>query len=121
MVERGIVIAERPVVQAGEDPGTGAAVGVVVGATAGAVIGAGGVGRAVGDTVGSVVGGTAGAAAGGAVRSRDGMAYTVALDDGRTVTVMQHRAAEDGVLPLGAVVTLTTHGTVQHVGPPDGA
>lgn len=120
-VERGTLIAEQPVVQAGENTGVGAAVGVVLGVTAGAVIGGGGLGQAVGAVVGSAVGGTAGAAAETAMQPRNGIAYTIALRDGRVVTIMQHRQAGTPMLSLGTMVAVTTQGAVQHVDAAGGA
>lgn len=65
--------------------------------------------------MGSAVGGTAGAAAETAAQPRNGIAYTIALGDGRVVTILQHRQAGTPMLSLGSAVAVTTQGAVQHV------
>lgn len=114
-IERGVVIAARPVEQAGENTGAGAVVGTVIGAALGAGLGGREVGQVLAATASAVVGGTVGSAAEGAGQSLNGIEYTVRLGGGRVVTVVEHRSGSDPLPGVGAVVAVETRGRRQHV------
>jgi len=116
-IESGHVIAAWPVNQAAENTGAGGVAGVIVGTAAGAVIG----GRGAAQVVGAIVGAAVGAAAGSGVESASepttGIAYTIRLNDGRVITVMEHHADADPVYAVGSSVAVETRGRIQHVVP----
>jgi len=114
VAEKGIILAAAPVDQAGENTGAGAVTGMVIGGVAGGQVGAG-AGKALAVIGGIIAGQIAGSAAEAALQHHDGMAYTIRLDDGRVLTVLQHLENGDQIIPLGAHILLQTDGSEQHV------
>lgn len=114
-IERGTVLAASPTHQAAENTGGGATTGAVIGGTVGGLIGGRGAGAALGAAIGLGAVGLAGSAAEAAAQSTDGVSYTVRIDDGRVVTVVQHLNANETIMPPGARVRITTEGRFQLV------
>lgn len=88
----GTVQAVRPVtIQEGDrlqDNRTGAVIGALAGGAVGSIFG-GGWGRVVASGAGAVVGGAAGAAAERGLSRQQGLEYTIRLDNGRMISVVQ--------------------------------
>jgi outer membrane lipoprotein SlyB len=116
-VEHGTVLAAFPANQAAENMGTAAVAGVVIGGTVGGLIGGQNGAAALGTAIGIVAGGVAGSAAEGVAQPTDGVSYTVRIDDGRVVTVVQHLNVNETILPPGSRVRITTEGRFQQVTP----
>jgi outer membrane lipoprotein SlyB len=112
--QSGIVLAATPADQPGENTGAGAVTGMVIGGVAGGQVGAG-AGQALAIVGGIIAGQIAGSAAEAAAQHHDGMAYTIRLDNGQVLTVLQHLNSGDPVIPAGAHVLLQTDGSEQHV------
>ncbi len=72
-------------------------------------------GQVVGVLAGGVVGGAAGSAAENASQETRGMAYTIRLDSGQVLTVIQHINTKEAVLQAGARVQLVMAGRKQRV------
>jgi len=115
-LEKGVVLAAVPADQPGANSGSAAIAGMVVGGVAGGQIGEG-VGKGLAVVGGIIAGQIAGAAVESTLQHHDGMAYTIRLDDGRVLTVLQHIPDDDPIIPLGARVLLETYGSEQHVEP----
>jgi outer membrane lipoprotein SlyB len=113
-VQAGTILAAAPAQQAGENTGAGGATGLIVGVAAGAALGRG-AGRVLGAAIGGTIGGIAGSAAESAAQSTRGAAYTVRLDTGQVVTVIQHLEANEAMLQAGARVRLRVEGRSQRV------
>jgi outer membrane lipoprotein SlyB len=112
--QSGIVLAATPADQPGESTGAGAITGMVLGGVAGGQVGAG-AGKALAIVGGIIAGQIAGSAVEAAAQHHDGMAYTIRLDNGQVVTVLQHLNDGDPIIPAGAHVLLQTDGSEQHV------
>lgn len=88
----GTVQSVRPVtIQEGErlqENSTGALIGGLAGAAAGSVFG-GGWGRVIATGAGAVIGGVIGSAAERDLSRQQGLEYTVALDNGRLIVIVQ--------------------------------
>jgi outer membrane lipoprotein SlyB len=110
----GVILAASPVDQASENTGAGAIVGIVAGGIAGGSLGQG-AGQAIGAGLGGLAGGVAGSAAESALNGHDGIAYTVRLNDGRVVTLLEHVEQGDQIFPVGAPVVLESSGREQHI------
>ena len=98
------VVSSRVVGIKGEPGLVGPAAGGLAGATtAGVTIGSGS-----GSTLAAVLGGLLGAGAGylaeQRLKSREGIEYVLQMDDGRTITLIQNREAEEQPLPDGTPV-----------------
>ncbi len=113
--EQGVVLAAQPASQAGENTNVLAVAGLVAGAAVGARFGGGGAGQVVASLAGAAVGSTAGTAAEAAAQPKDGIAYIIRLQDGRVVTIVEHREPDEPVFAAGAVVQVRTRGRMQHV------
>lgn len=112
----GTVIDVRQVDITGENTGTGALVGGVAGAGAGSYIGSGS-GSVWGGLAGALIGAAAGAAAEQAMADRIGVEYTVVLETGVTLTVVQDVGEGEELLPTGARVMVQNSGGYQRVLP----
>jgi outer membrane lipoprotein SlyB len=88
-VDEGVVLRVRPVRIEGTRTIIGPAAGAAVGGVAGSTIGGGDEERAIGAIAGAVLGGLAGAAAEQGLTRRQGFAYTVRLQDGEVVNIVQ--------------------------------
>ena len=113
--EQGVVLAALPASQAGENTNALAVAGLVAGAAVGARFGGQGAGQVIASLAGAAVGSAAGTAAEAAAQPKDGIAYVIRLQDGRVLTIVEHREAEEPVFAPGAAVRLRTRGRVQHV------
>jgi outer membrane lipoprotein SlyB len=114
-IEHGAVLAASPAHQAAENTGGGGIAGAVIGGTVGGLIGGRGAGAVLGAGIGIGAGGLAGSAAEGAAQPTDGVSYTVRIDDGRVVTVVQHLNPNEAIIPPGTRVRITTEGPIQRV------
>jgi outer membrane lipoprotein SlyB len=114
---RGTVVASRPVHIRGESSGLGAAAG---GITAG-TIGYSTIGSNSGSVIAGVLLGIAGAVVGSlieeAVTSETGTEYTIQMNDGRTVTIVQNESDDDDVIAAGTPVLVQWAGEYSRVIP----
>jgi outer membrane lipoprotein SlyB len=115
-LDYGTVEQVRPADAPGENTGVGALIGAAAGGAIGSQIGSGS-GNVAATLVGIVAGAAAGSATEGALQSASGLQYTVRLDDGRVLTVVQHREPGEHVLPPGTHVVVRTVGRFQRVLP----
>lgn len=112
------VLAVREVGIQGQNTGTGAAVGSLAGGMVGAQIGSGS-GNTAATLAGLVVGGIAGAMAEQAAANRRGLEYTVTLENGATLTVVQDVNVADRILQPGERAMIQMAGGFQRVLPAD--
>jgi outer membrane lipoprotein SlyB len=98
------VVSSRVVDIKGEFSAVGPAVGGIAGAATGGVT----IGSGSGSTLAAVLGGLLGAGAGYLAeqrfKSREGIEYVLQMDDGRTITMVENREAEEQPLPDGTPV-----------------
>jgi outer membrane lipoprotein SlyB len=88
-VDTGMIVSVRQVKIEGTRSGVGTGAGAIAGAAGGSQIGGGTASNVAGGVAGAVIGGLIGAAIEeGATRST-GFEYTIRLDDGRTITIVQ--------------------------------
>ncbi|GAB6127225.1 hypothetical protein [Humidesulfovibrio idahonensis] len=116
VVEFGAVLAVRDIEIVGENSGAGALLGGAGGAAAGAYSGKG-FGAVAGGTAGAVAGGVIGSALEQAIRNRGGVEYTVALRNGKVLTIAQNVSKEDTVFKVGDRVMIQINGQYQRVLP----
>ncbi len=114
----GTLLAVREVEVQGQNTGLGALAGAAGGGIAGNQIGRGG-GSAAATLVGVVIGGIVGALAEQAVANRKALEYTVTLETGATITVVQDHDEGERVLQPGERVMLQVTGGTQRVLPAD--
>lgn len=114
----GTVLAVREVDVQGQNTGVGALVGGAAGGVAGNQIGHGG-GNVAATLAGVVIGGVAGALAEQAAANRKALEYTVTLQTGATITVVQDHNEGERVLQPGERVMLQVVGGTQRVLPAD--
>ncbi|MGH6912848.1 MAG: hypothetical protein ACREH3_03990 [Geminicoccales bacterium] len=90
-----------------------------VGPLAGGALGAAGTGLIFDKGLAAVIGGVVGAGAGYLAQqqanNREGIEYMLRMDDGRTVTLVQNRAAEEQPLPDGTPVLVQISGQYTRV------
>ncbi|HZH28882.1 MAG TPA: hypothetical protein VEY95_17040 [Azospirillaceae bacterium] len=118
LVNFGTVVAVREVAVIGENTGTGAGIGAVTGGIAGSRFGSGG-GNVAATLGGMLAGAIVGAVAEQAMSDRTGLEYTVTLENGATMTVLQERNEGDRMLPPGSRVMVQVAGGHQRVLPAD--
>jgi outer membrane lipoprotein SlyB len=98
------VVSSRVVDIKGEPSVVGPAAGGIAGAATGGVT----IGSGSGSTLAAVLGGLLGAGAGylaeQRLKSREGIEYVLQMDDGRTITLVENRDAEEQPLPDGTPV-----------------
>jgi outer membrane lipoprotein SlyB len=94
---------------------TGAFIGALAGGAVGSLFG-GGWGRVVASGAGAVVGATAGAAAERQLSRQQGLEYTVRLDNGRMVSIVQGPEPSFGV-GQRVIVQTSSQGRARVVGP----
>ena len=102
--ENGTVVSTRNVKIAGTRTGIGTGVGAIAGGVGGSHIGDGGLGSFFGALGFALLGGLVGTAAEEAATQQSGIEYTIAGDDGRTITVVQ--AQGGAVIVPGQRVTI---------------
>jgi outer membrane lipoprotein SlyB len=88
LVKTGKVVGVRTVTIEGTKSPVGSAGGAIIGGIAGSSVG-GGKGSAIATTIGAIAGGLAGAAVEEGVTRTEAFEITVALDDGKTISVVQ--------------------------------
>ena len=113
-VDNGTVTQVEPADAPAENTGVGAVGGAAAGGLIGSRFGGGG-GAVAATVVGILAGAAAGSAAEGALQNASGLRYTVKLDDGRVMTIVQHREATDRVIQPGERVVIRTSGWSQRV------
>ena len=104
-VLEGRIVESRFIDIDAQDSGRGMAAGGLVGGLGSLVAVGGGFGLAA-FLIGSAVGAVVGYVAEDVATDRDGVEYILALDDGRTVTIVQNRGDEDEPLPPGTEIFL---------------
>lgn len=112
----GTVVAVRPVDIIGQNTGLGAGLGATAGAGVGSQIGQG-TGNAWAILGGVIIGAVAGAAAEQAISDRTGVEYTVTLESGVTLTVVQETPEGERILGVGERVIVQNSGGYQRVLP----
>lgn len=111
LVNFGTVLAVREVAVQGQNTGLGAAVGATAGGIGGSQIGHG-AGTAAATLAGVVVGGIVGALAEQAAANRTALEFTVIMQTGATITVVQdHNEGERVLQPGDRVIVQVTGGT----------
>jgi outer membrane lipoprotein SlyB len=85
----GTILSVTPVAIDGRTDGAGGAIGSVAGGVIGAQIGGGSAERAVASVAGILIGGVVGQAIERDATATTGFAYTIRLDDGRTVQIVE--------------------------------
>lgn len=118
LVNFATILAVREVNIRGKNTGLGAGVGAAAGGIAGSGMGRGS-GRAGAMLAGAVIGGIAGALAEQAAANRMGLEYTLILETGVTMTVVQDRNEGERVFKPGDRVMLQVSGGTQRVLPAD--
>ena len=109
---QGSVVSSRVVRIAGESDAVGPVAGGALGA-AGSALAFQGSGLVA--VIGGVLGAGAGYLAQSRMNNRDGIEYVLQMDDGRTVTLVQNRAAEEAPLPDGTPVLVQVSGQYTRV------
>jgi len=115
-VSFGTVVAVRPVDIIGQNTGLGAGLGGVAGAGVGSQIGQG-AGNAWAMLGGVIIGAVAGAAAEQVVADHEGVEYTVTLESGVTLTIVQETPTGERILGVGERVIVQNAGGYQRVLP----
>lgn len=111
MVNFGTVVAVREVDVQGQNTGAGAAIGAAGGGIAGNAL-SGGNFKAGGTIAGVIVGGVIGALAEQAAANRTAAEYTITLETGATITVVQdHNDGEAPISPGDRVMVQVSGGT----------
>jgi outer membrane lipoprotein SlyB len=116
LVEYGTVVAARGVDIKHENTGVGAAVGAGGGALAGSAIGHGSLGGLLG---GALIGGVAGAATEQVAGNRQGIEYTIKVENGATISIVQNIAKDDRPIVVGQRVMVQSGPGYQRVLPAD--
>lgn len=114
--EFGTVVDVTPVHIQNPNTGIGAGVGGLAGAGVGSQIGKGD-GQLAGVLIGLVAGAIAGEIAEQAAQNKDGLAYTVTLKNGKTITIAQYKNSNDAIINVGDRVMVQTSGAYQRVLP----
>lgn len=115
-VSFGTVITSREVDIVGKNTGTGGLIGAAAGAGAGSYIGSGD-GTAWAVAGGLIIGAIAGAMAEQALADGKGTEYTVTLETGVTLTIVQNKAEGERLLAPGERVIVQNTGGYQRVLP----
>ena len=116
VVDYGTVTQVEPADAPAENTGLGGASGAAVGGVIGSRFG-GGAGAVAATVVGIVAGAAAGSAIEASLLNASGLRYTLRLDDGRVMTIVQHRESNDRVIQPGERVAIHTSGWRQRVEP----
>lgn len=110
----GTILGTRQIDIKGENTGVGAIGGAVVGAGVGSEFGQG-TGNAWATGLGAVAGLAAGALAEQEINDRKGIEYTLTLETGETLTIVQEQAATDRVFNAGERVMVQDYGKYRRV------
>lgn len=110
----GTVLGTREVDIKGENSGLGAIGGAAVGAGLGSEFGSG-TGNAWATGLGAVAGLAAGALGEQELKDRKGVEYTITLESGETMTIVQELASGETVFPAGSRVMVQDYGKYQRV------
>ncbi len=109
---QGSVVSSRMVKVAGEANAVGPIAGGALGASGSALASRGSGLVAV---IGGVIGGGIGYLTQQQLNNRDGIEYVLQMDDGRTVTLVQNRTADEAPLPDGTPVLVQVSGQYTRV------
>lgn len=115
-VKFGTVVSHREVAIEGKNTGTGALAGVAGGALGGSYVGdgTGALGAAL---AGALIAGIAGHMAEQAIQNHDGVEFTVALEDGEIITVVQNAEKELTSIKDGDPVMVQQSGEYRRILP----
>jgi outer membrane lipoprotein SlyB len=116
VLQYGTVTAAREVKIKGQNTGVGAAVGAGGGAVAGSALGRGW-GSVAGLLAGGVLGGLAGAGTEQALSNRNGIEYTIAVENGPTISMVQYVVKDDAPIGVGQRVVFQSGPGYQRVFP----
>lgn len=119
-LEFATVVAVREVAVTGKNAGIGAGAGGVAGAIAGNDLG-NGYGQLAGAVAGAVLGAVAGNMAEQEIADYTGLEYTLALENGRMVTLVQNPAQGEPVFRPGDRVVMQSSGSYQRLLPGPGS
>jgi len=119
VVNFGTVVAVREVNVQGQNTGLGAAAGAAAGGIAASQIGHGG-GKAAATLGGVLIGGAVGALTEQLAANRKALEYTVTLETGTTITVVQDHNEGEKVIKPGDRVMVQVSGGTQRILPADG-
>jgi len=119
VLDYGMVTQVEPADAPAENTGLGAVSGATIGGVIGSQLG-GGAGAVAATVAGIVAGAAAGSATEGALQNASGLRYTITLDDGRVMTIVQHREPDDKVIQPGERAAIRTSGWRQRVEPVSG-
>ena len=117
-VQFGTIVAARPIEVQGDASGFGGLAGGVLGGIGGSAIG-GGVGQDLATAGGAILGSIIGQNIEREIRNREGVEYTIALQNGEVISVAQTLNSGDTVLPVDARVAVQSSGYYQRVLPAD--
>lgn len=115
-LDEGTVLSVGPADMPGENTGVGGVAGAVAGGVIGSRFG-GGWGKVATTVGGAIAGGAAGTAVETSLQTSSGLRYTVKLDRGYVLTIVQHRDSGDPVFQPGTRVRVETTGHAQRVLP----
>ena len=115
-LDYGTIIDAHAADMSAENSGAGGLLGAGAGGAIGSRFGSGG-GNVAATAAGIVVGAVVGAELENASLSSKGAQYTIRLDDGRIVTIVQHLKKDEGIMALGTRVVIRTVGRDQRVQP----
>lgn len=110
----GTVLGARQVDIKGDNTGVGAIGGAAVGAGVGSEFGSG-TGNAWATGLGAVAGLAAGALAEQEIANRQGIEYTLTLESGETLTIVQEMQTGERILATGERVMVQDYGKYQRV------
>lgn len=113
-VSFGTVVAVREIDITGQNTGLGAVGGAAAGAGIGSQIGSGS-GNAAAVVGIAVAGAIAGAVAEQAISDRKGIEYTITLQTGITLTIVQEAPADERIMAVGERVMVQNSGGYQRV------
>ena len=117
-VQFGTVVASRTIDIAGQNTGTGGMLGAGAGMGLGSMLG-GGTGSLWAMGAGALIGAVAGSAAEQGMSNRKGMEYTVTLETGETITIVQEKRDGDVLIQPGSRCMVQRTGEYQRVLPAD--
>ncbi|MBW8192381.1 glycine zipper 2TM domain-containing protein [Neiella marina] len=113
-VEIGTVLDIQLVNIEGTKTVAGTAAGGALGGVAGSAVG-GGKGKDIATVVGAIVGAAAGAAAEEKLTQQQGSEYTIRLENGNVISVVQANSEEEAVIRIGDTVKLLSQGNTYRV------
>ncbi|MBD1390926.1 glycine zipper 2TM domain-containing protein [Neiella sp. HB171785] len=113
-VEIGTVLDMQLVNIEGTKTVAGSAAGGALGGVAGSAVG-GGKGKDIATVVGAIVGAAAGAAAEEKLTQQQGTEYTIRLENGNVISVVQANSEQEAPINIGDTVKLLSQGSTYRV------